>query len=224
MSRIFAILAAFSLILLTTNILLGLRIGPYNSLYAKLVAKQNELETERRDGRGASEESAQLESDIRDLYVELEQFQNRATFHLLFGIVAALVTVLVCSISVTYFIGTSRWCKEVVETYGLEPTYAAQSAKWKRRSFPWSIGGIAAILGIVALGAASDPGTLRVTTPAWVTPHLLAALLGTGFIACSYFFQVSNIAANTELVNQILAQVQQIRQERGLDVDPVRVS
>lgn len=42
------------------------------------------------------------------------------TVHRLSGVLAALVVVLVNSMAVTYFVGTSRWVREVVETYGLE--------------------------------------------------------------------------------------------------------
>jgi hypothetical protein len=47
--------------------------------------------------------------------------KRRAAVHILLGVLAALVTVLVNSISVTYFIGTSRWCKEVADVYHLDP-------------------------------------------------------------------------------------------------------
>src|SRR5439155_21431475 len=39
------------------------------------------------------------------------------SLHMLLGAAAALMTVLVNSITVTYFIGTSAWCKEVCQTY-----------------------------------------------------------------------------------------------------------
>ena len=43
-----------------------------------------------------------------------------ATIHRLTGMAAALGVVFVESVVVTYFIGTSRWCKEVSETYQLD--------------------------------------------------------------------------------------------------------
>ena len=52
----------------------------------------------------------------------------RMTLHMLLGAAAALMTVLVNSITITYFIGTSRWCKEVCETYQLE------SPNWPSRA------------------------------------------------------------------------------------------
>ncbi len=60
-----------------------------------------------------------------------------ASVHRLLGVAAALVVVLVNSIVVTYFIGTSRWCKEVVETYGLDAQFIRRSVALKRRTFPW---------------------------------------------------------------------------------------
>ena len=44
---------------------------------------------------------------------------------MLTGTSAALAVVFVHSIAVTYFIGTSRWCKEVTETYQLDASSAA---------------------------------------------------------------------------------------------------
>ena len=58
-----------------------------------------------------------------------------ATVHRLTGIAAALGVVFVESVVVTYFIGTSRWCKEVTETYRLDPNRVRQSNRLKRRAF-----------------------------------------------------------------------------------------
>ena len=58
---------------------------------------------------------------IGDLYAEPSQQTLRlATAHRLAGTAAALMVVFVESIVVTYFIGTSRWCREVVQTYQLD--------------------------------------------------------------------------------------------------------
>jgi hypothetical protein len=48
-------------------------------------------------------------------------------WHFLTGLMAALAVVLVESVVVTYFIGTSRWCKEVVETYNLNTAAVEES-------------------------------------------------------------------------------------------------
>jgi hypothetical protein len=135
------------------------------------------------------------------------------------AVLASLVAVLVNSISVTYFIGTSRWCREVVEAYELDPALIAQSNRLKRKSFPWSLMAILVVLLVVSLGAAADPGTLRTTTGRWVVPHLCAALAGVSCIALSYMMQVANIHSNMRIVEQILAEVREIRRQRGLDVE-----
>ena len=144
-----------------------------------------------------------------------------ARAHRLTGLAAALSVVLVSSIGVTYFIGTSRWCKEVVETYQLDPQLVADSAALKRRTFPWAVAGMLAVVGVVALGGAADPATLRKGTAAWTDVHLIGAIAGIGFVIWSYVACWNNIAANHRLVDQIVREVRQIRQERGLDVDDV---
>ena len=59
-----------------------------------------------------------------------------ATVHRLMGVATAMVVVLVNSIAVTYFIGTGRWCKEVVETYRLDSDLVRRSSAFKRGPFP----------------------------------------------------------------------------------------
>ncbi len=77
-----------------------------------------------------------------------------AIVHKMFGLAAALSVVLVNSIVVTYFVGTSRWCKEVVETYQLDRRLLARSVRLKRRTFPWAI---SAMLAAVVMGALAPP-------------------------------------------------------------------
>ena len=67
--------------------------------------------------------------------------------HMLTGTSAALAVVFVHSIAVTYFIGTSRWCKEVTETYQLEAQALQMSTRLKRTTFPWCLLGMVAVVG-----------------------------------------------------------------------------
>ena len=83
------------------------------------------------------------------------------TVHRLTGVLTALVVVLVNSLTVTYFIGTGRWCREVVEVYGLDQAFVTRSAKLKRSAFPFAMAGMLAIVAIVALGGAADPAAGR---------------------------------------------------------------
>jgi len=127
--------------------------------------------------------------------------------------------VFVHSIAVTYFIGTSRWCKEVTETYPLDPVLLRRSTNLKRKTFPWCLLGMLGVVGVAALGAASDPGTGGANTAWWATIHLAGAWGGLVLIAWTYYRVWINIVANQGVIEQIVAAVAVIRQERGLDTE-----
>lgn len=141
-----------------------------------------------------------------------------ATIHRLMGIFAAVSVVLVNSIVVTYFIGTSRWCKEVVETYKLDPKLIARSVELKRRTFPWALLSMLTVVAVGALGAAADPATLRPGTEHWVIPHLVGAIAGLCFVAWAFFIQANRIAAHHNVITDIVAEVRRVRLEHGLEV------
>jgi hypothetical protein len=137
--------------------------------------------------------------------------------HMLTGVAAALAVVLVESIAVTYFIGTSRWCKEVTETYRLPVADLRDSTRLKRRTFPLAVLGMLTVVAVSALGAASDPGTGRPDTASMAWVHQTAALTGLCIVAWTYYRIWLNMAENQHVIERIVAQVQQIRAERGLD-------
>jgi hypothetical protein len=156
---------------------------------------------------------------VGDLHGELTESKLRwATAHRLTGVAAALTVVLVNSIGVTYFIGTSRWCKEVVATYRLDNSLIAESTRLKRRTFPWAVIGMLTVVGISALGGAADPATGRAGTADWVIMHFLGALTGVSIIVVCYLVQWNNIVANHRIITQIMSEVGKIRAERGLEV------
>jgi hypothetical protein len=155
---------------------------------------------------------------IGDLYAEPSlQTLHWATVHRLTGVAAALAVVFVESVVVTYFIGTSRWCREVVETYGLDPATVKASNRLKRRTFPWALGGMLAVVGVIALGAAADPGTGRPNTHDWADVHLIGALAGVVFIGWSFVAAWVNVQTNHGIIEGIVAEVANIRRERGLE-------
>jgi len=139
--------------------------------------------------------------------------------HRLSGVLAALLVVLVNSMAVTYFIGTGRWCREVVETYGLDPAYIDRSRTLKRRAFPFALLGMLAVVAIVALGGAADPASGRPGTQDWVTPHLVGALTLVAAIAWLFQLQLPNMRRQHELIEDVLGEVRAVRNARGLDVD-----
>ncbi len=156
-----------------------------------------------------------------DLYarpVPSRETLHWATLHRLTGVAAALVVVFVESVVVTYFIGTSRWCKEVVETYQLDPAVVIASNRLKRRTFPWALAGMLGVVGTISLGAAADPGAIfGPNAQAWAYWHLLGAFLGIVLVAWTYLVSWNNIVANHAIIEQVVAQVSRIREDRGLD-------
>ncbi|MEX2170616.1 MAG: hypothetical protein WD851_14975 [Pirellulales bacterium] len=154
---------------------------------------------------------------IGDLYESPgDDTLHLTTVHRLTGLAAALAVVFVQCIVVTYFIGTGRWCKEVVETYQLDPDLIRESTMLKRRAFPWAVLGMLAVVGVAALGAAADPATGRAGTQSWANVHLVAALGGIAFIGWTYCLAWNYIAANQTLIQRVLRQVAQVREQRGL--------
>lgn len=228
MARIYLGLALVAMALLLTNLALGLWTGPYGEAAAQMVdagRKFNLLEREVQAGRLAADSPQYIEQKqaFDQAVAAWQELKPRTTTHMLLGIAAALVAMLVNSISVTYFIGTSRWSREVVETYRLAPSFIEQSLQLKRRTFPWALAGMLVIIVLVAFGALSDPGANFKTHLQWRTYHFLLAVVGTGFLGLAFFIQQQNVGANYRIIEQILAEVRRVRQERGLDVEEAGV-
>jgi hypothetical protein len=144
---------------------------------------------------------------------------RRATAHRLMGTAAALSVVFVESLVVTYFIGTSRWCREVVETYQLAPPLIQTSNQLKRRAFPVAVVGMLVIILVGALGAAADPATGRAGTENLTVYHLASALAGIAVIAWTFFHGWQSVVANQRLINQVTDAVACERKRRGLDAN-----
>lgn len=205
--------------LVVTNLCVGLSGGDYNDAFAKLKEKYRGLQVSKSDP-ATPERAAEIEklqSEFEALRSEFEPIQKLAGLHFLLGVLAALVAVLVQSIGVTYFIGTGRWCKEVVEAYDLEADILAEGTRLKRRTFPWAMLGIATILAIVTLGGACDPnGGGRAN---WVPYHLFSGLFGTALLVFCMFRQGQGIHQNQAIIERLMRRVREERDRRGLDID-----
>lgn len=203
--------------LIVANLFLGLLGGDYNALSSELRQSVQQWEIARQSKQTSSAELERLTTEMDAAKAAFDPLRGRTTWHRMLGVLAALVGVLVQCIAVTYFIGTSRWCKEVVEAYEFDEGFVQRSSRLKRRAFPWSLLGILTILAIVSFGAAADPATLRATTARWVTPHLWMAMLGTGIVGYCLYQQATRIHANNGLVAEITHAVRVERERRGLD-------
>jgi hypothetical protein len=137
--------------------------------------------------------------------------------HFLSALLTSLVVLFVNGIVVTYFIGTARWCREVVDTYRLPAELAQQSQLLKRRTFPYSLGNMLLVVVLMALGAAAHT---RVPPPpgvTWAEIHLLATFLFLGFMALATYLQWINIRANQEVIARIVEYVRATRAAKGLE-------
>jgi hypothetical protein len=218
LARIFSVLAVLAVALLAANFVVGLWIGDFNAAarakrdaHAAMAKIQNQLRHERQRS------SPELEQARRDYAAADQRFvtpRSRMTIHMLLGAGGALMAILVNSITVTYFIGTSRWCKEVCETYRLPAELAARSTRLKRSTFPWALAAILAIIVVVALGAAADPSGANYTlAPDFVTPHYAAAAIMLLVVIASFWIQISRIAENYAVIEEILGEVKRVRGE-----------
>ena len=222
MARIFSVLAILAVLLLVANFVVGLAAGDFNAAATRKREAQTRLVEADRQARVGQASSAQAEEAKQEALHADAAFQRpRAmmTLHMLLGAAAAMVTVLVNSITITYFIGTSRWCKEVCETYGLSEELAEQSTRLKRSTFPWALAGIFSVILLVGLGAAADPSGANWKNSAnLVMPHYAAAMLGVAIIMFAFWVQVGRISENYVVIEKILTEVSRVRAEKGLEV------
>jgi len=224
LARIFSVLALVAVGLLAANFVVGLTGGDFNAAARhKRMTQNHVIDLERQLRAGRMRTSPELEQAQQEAAAADEEFRGpraRMTLHMLLGSAAALVTLLVNSITVTYFIGTSRWCREVCETYQLPPELVARSNRLKRSTFPWALAGILAVIVIVGLGAAADPsGANWARAASLVLPHYVAAMVGIVIIIAAFWVQISRIAENYQVIEEIVAHVQQIRAAKGLPIE-----
>lgn len=219
MSRILSGLSVVALLLLLGNLYLGLTGGDFNGASTNLREQQRAVKELKSAALVDQEKLATAEAQLQEGRADVGKLQARNRKHVLMGLLATLVTVMVNSIAVTYFIGTARWCKEVCETYGLDSEFSKRSDRRKSKTFPWSILGIFTVLVMAALGAASDPGTFRETTAKWVGVHFIAAIAGTMIIAYAMWRQIQGIRVHQGIINEILEAVRVVRQSKGLATD-----
>jgi len=211
MARIFLALAVFAVVLLTANLVLGLVLGDMGAATGRYAQAAARFENLRRSETATNAEVSAAEATKNESLTALVTAKNRFRPHVWLGVATALVAVLVNCISMTYFIGTSRWCREVVEAYGLDEELAERSRRLKRRSFPFAFLGMLTVVAIVALGGAADPGGSPATAANWVLPHFVAALIGIVVIAAAFYVQVTAVGANFEVIQTILAETERLR-------------
>src|SRR5262245_13580169 len=159
-------MASVAVMLLAITLILGLRVGDANDVLS--------LEKRAKEALDAGNKS-----QFDEYYERAQEHKAALNAHRLFAIGTAIFVLFVNSMSITYFVGTSRWCREVGETYALDQSFAVTAQSHKRRNFPWAVLGMLTILTIAGFGAASDwsvdyPANVE-RAAQWATPHLISA-------------------------------------------------
>jgi hypothetical protein len=220
LARIFSVLALLAVGLLAANFLVGLWVGDFNAAaqekraaQGRMIELQNALRLDRRKTSPALE---QMRSEYAAADARFQTPRSRMTIHMLLGAAGTLVAILVNCITITYFIGTSRWCQEVSDTYRLPAELAQRSTRLKRSTFPWAVMSVVALIALVTLGAAADPSGANFSHSAdFVLLHYAASIVTLLIVAASFWVQISRIAANYAVIEEILSAVKQIRERQG---------
>ena len=157
-----------------------------------------------------------LEQQEADDVEQLKAILRRSSIHFLFIVATSLLCILISSVTITYFIGTSRWCREVAETYELEADLVGRSLQLKRHSFLWSFLAIGVVIVLAAFAGAANPGVRLEAAAEWGSLYQFTAVLSGILVAVSFHKQAGYLAANYDLIREIVAEVQEIRAARGL--------
>jgi hypothetical protein len=213
LTRLLVYLAAFAIAMMLLAAGLGLRLGDLRA--AKVEFDRNQAKLASLEAR--SGDAGQIEA-LRQRQIVLAEQIRSVDPHWLSGVAAAIAVLLANSIVVTYFIGTNRWCKEVVDAYSLDRVYVAESTALKRRAFPWALLGMLSVIGVALLGGLADPRISIAGEIDWPTWHFLAALSAIGLIAAVFYVQWTHVARHHALIGRVMRDVERIRAERGLPV------
>lgn len=224
MARIFSVLAVLAVLLLAANFVVGLSIGDFNSAAQQYREAFHRYQSVRKNRQASSDEVSLAQRQVEQAESQIKGPRDRKVIHFYLGLASSLLVILVNSISVTYFIGTNRWCKEVVETYQLSPELMRRSEELKRVAFPWAACSMIVVIALAALGGLSDPSTtVSHDHPEWparfVSWHYVLAMVATTLIAVSFWVQTNRVAANYTVIEAITVEVHRIRLESNLPVE-----
>jgi len=131
--------------------------------------------------------------------------------HFVLGLIAALTTLFVHCLVLTYFLGTGRWVKEVCQAYGLpDADLPRQTRDIKRRNTPRVILAMLVTIAAAAAGTASQQGVW----PGWV--HLTLVLATLVINLHVFLVEYGNVRLNAQILDAVVTGAESIRAERGL--------
>lgn len=153
---------------------------------------------------------------------DAKALDHAVDYHFLTALGALVFASLVHAIVLTYFMGTGRWIEETSTAYRLPSEYHQRNRSLKYRTVPWMVLCFGLLLLTGCLGAAADPGS-PVQFRGWfgmsgATTHFAAAVLTLTANVLVNVREFRSIDQNGQIVNEVLADVRRIREERGLPV------
>ncbi len=148
--------------------------------------------------------------------------QPLVSWHLMLALTGLIFAALVHAVVLTYFMGTGRWMEDVSKSYQLDDHWRGESQRLKYRVIPWICVCILLLLITIGFGAAADPASrLGVTHLLGLPVSTLHFLIAITTVCGNVFGNVREFQAierNSQLINEVVAKVREIRIARGLPV------
>ncbi|MFM1802826.1 MAG: hypothetical protein RJA81_2178 [Planctomycetota bacterium] len=133
--------------------------------------------------------------------------------HFLIALATVMFSLLVHSIVYTYFLGTNRWVREVVEIYKMPGDVLARSKSLKRKAFKWEFRAMTVVAIAAWLGA-----WVHREYPVHVQQqslyHHLAAVVVILISLTAFSIEYKLIELQGKLLNEVKDLADRMRQER----------
>jgi hypothetical protein len=131
--------------------------------------------------------------------------------HFVLGLFSAVAVLGVHCLTITYFLGTGRWVKEVCLEYRFpDDHWPRQTRDIKRGNTPYAVAAMLLTIATAAAGA----GLHHEVWPAWIHPTLAVAAVIVNVVV--WGIEYRNIRTNFRILNEVYAEVERIRAEHGL--------
>jgi hypothetical protein len=135
------------------------------------------------------------------------------TAHMIVGLAAAILTLLVHCIIFTYFLGTGRWVKEVARAYALpDAELPKRTREFKRTVFPPALFAMLSVIAAVASGAGAQTSTVSL----WSLSHPVFTVLALLINAWAYLVEYRIISANGVVMDQVMLEVEKRRRVEAI--------
>ena len=149
--------------------------------------------------------------------------QQKVSLHFLVALSSIVFATLVHAVVLTYFMGTGRWMEETGNAYQLSDECYNKCSATKYRLVMQMTIAFLLLLATGAFGAVADPASptgfesFLGMSPA--TVHFTISITTVLAHIWVYWNEYSGIRRNSELVDEVMQQVREIRVSRGLPVE-----